>query len=351
MKIENIEIDIVDIDLTRPYTIAYKTTSSIKTLVLKIILADGTIGLGASNVSKYVVGMDTMDSYNNSKEYIDELIGSDIYSFWMIINDIESKFINDPGSKAAFNIAVYDAYCKKLGISIGKFLGRKIKSLPTSITVGIKSVEETISEINEYLGLGFNYIKIKLGNNVEEDIRRINIINEKFGNKIKIRIDANQGWSLDDTIKFYNNTKQIELIEQPLSVDELNNYLDFPSEIKKIIALDESLVNFKDSIKLCDKNYGNIFNIKLMKCGGVTSGQQIANQAYHNNIDLMWGCNDESIVSISAALNTALSFNNTKYLDLDGSFDLEKDIVSGGFKLINGVLHPLDSPGFGNNLI
>ncbi|MBV20373.1 MAG: dipeptide epimerase, partial [Cytophagia bacterium] len=241
MKIENIEIDIVDIDLTRPYTIAYKTTSSIKNLVLKIILADGTIGLGASNVSKYVVGMDTMDSYNNSKEYIDELIGSDIYSFWMIINDIESKFINDPGSKAAFNIAVYDAYCKKLGISIGKFLGRKIKSLPTSITVGIKSVEETISEINEYLGLGFNYIKIKLGNNVEEDIRRINIINEKFGNKIKIRIDANQGWSLDDTIKFYNNTKQIELIEQPLSVDELNNYLDFPSEIKKIIALDESL--------------------------------------------------------------------------------------------------------------
>jgi L-alanine-DL-glutamate epimerase-like enolase superfamily enzyme len=136
-----------------------------------------------------------------------------------------------------------------------------------------------------------------------------------------------------------------------LSVDELNNYLDFPSEIKKIIALDESLVNFKDSIKLSDKNYGNIFNIKLMKCGGVTSGQQIANQAYHNNIDLMWGCNDESIVSISAALNTALSFNNTKYLDLDGSFDLEKDIVSGGFKLINGVLHPLDSPGFGNNLI
>ena len=82
MKIENIEIDIVDIDLTRPYTIAYKTTSSIKTLVLKIILRDGTVGLGASNVSKYVVGLDTMDSYNNSKEYIEHLKGNDIDSFW-----------------------------------------------------------------------------------------------------------------------------------------------------------------------------------------------------------------------------------------------------------------------------
>ena len=89
------------------------------------------------------------------------------------------------------------------------FLGRKIKSLPTSITVGIKDTEETISEINEYLGMGFNHIKIKLGNDIDEDIRRINIINEKFGNKIKIRIDANQGWSLDYTIKFYEETKQI----------------------------------------------------------------------------------------------------------------------------------------------
>ena len=351
MKIENIEIDIINIDLTRPYTIAYKTTSSIKTLVIKVILSNGNYGLGASNVSKYVVGLDTTDSYNNSKKYLNHLLGRDLDSFWMIINDIENKFIDDPGSKAAYNIAVYDAYCNYHGISIGKFLGRKIKSLPTSVTVGIKNTEETISEINEYLGLGFKYIKIKLGNNVEEDIRRINIINEKFGNKIKIRIDANQGWSLNDTIKFYSETKQIELIEQPLSAKDLTGYLKFPSKIKDIIALDESLVNFKDALKLSSNNYGKIFNIKLMKCGGITSGQKIANLAYQNNIDLMWGCNDESIISISAALNTALSFINTKYLDLDGSLDLVKDLVSGGFNLKNGIMKPIDKPGLGIKLI
>jgi len=351
MKIENVEIDIIKINLTRTYTIAYKTTSSIKMLVIKVILSNSIVGLGASNVSKYVVGLDTKDSYNNSKKYIDHLLGRDLNSFWMIVNDIENKFIDDPGSKAAYNIAIYDAYCKYQGISIGKFLGRKIISLPTSVTVGIKSTEETISEINEYIGFGFKYIKIKLGNNVEEDIRRINIIYEKFGNKIKIRIDANQGWSLNDTIRFYSETKQIELIEQPLSTKDLTGYLKFPSEIKDIIALDESLVNFKDALKLSCNNYGKIFNIKLMKCGGITSGQQIANQAYQNNIDLMWGCNDESIISISAALNTALSFVNTKYLDLDGSFDLKKDIVSGGFNLKNGVLQPFDSPGLGIKLI
>ena len=55
MIIDNID-ELADIKLTRPYTIAYKTTSSIKNIFVKIILRDGTIGLGSSNVSKYVVG-------------------------------------------------------------------------------------------------------------------------------------------------------------------------------------------------------------------------------------------------------------------------------------------------------
>ncbi len=351
MKIEKIEIDLIDIALSRPYTIAYKTTSSIQSLIIKIILKNGTVGIGSSNVSKYVVGLTTEDSFKNSLLYRDKLIGKDIDSFSSIIEDVENEFINDPGSKAAYNIALHDTICKKNDISLGKFLGRKVKNIPTSITVGIKNVEETISEINEYLSKGFQFIKIKLGNQVDEDIERIQKIDDVFGNRIHIRIDANQGWTVKDTIKFCDKTKNIELIEQPLPVRKLNEYLSFSESIKKVIALDESLVTLGDAIRLSSDNYGKIFNIKLMKCGGITSGQSIANQALKSNIDLMWGCNDESIISISAALNTALSFENTKYLDLDGSFDLEKDLVSGGFSLNNGILEPIDRPGLGVQIL
>ena len=47
--------------------------------------------------------------------------GKDIDSFWMIINDIENEFIGDPGSKAGFNLAVYDAYCKSLVFLLENF--------------------------------------------------------------------------------------------------------------------------------------------------------------------------------------------------------------------------------------
>ena len=217
---------------------------------------------------------------------------------------------------------------------MSKFLERKIAPLPTSVTVGIKGIEETIAEIEEYCNAGFKHIKIKLGQQIDQDIERILKTQEKFKNSVVIRIDANQGWSFNDTIKFFGSVGNIELIEQPLKVANSAEILGFPKELTPA-----------DAIKYSTQNYAGIYNIKLMKCGGISAAREIASTALAKGIDLMWGCNDESIISISAALNVAMSYPNTKYLDLDGSFDLAKDVVTGGFEIKNGVMIP--APGLG----
>ena len=84
-----------------------------------------------------------------------------------------------------------------------------------------------------------------------------------------------------------------------------------------------------------------------MKCGGIKAAREIALIARQAGINLFWGCNDESVISITAALHTAYSCPNTKYLDLDGSFDLSKDIVEGGFQLTDGYLYHFNKPGLG----
>jgi L-alanine-DL-glutamate epimerase-like enolase superfamily enzyme len=90
-----------------------------------------------------------------------------------------------------------------------------------------------------------------------------------------------------------------------------------------------------------------IYNIKLMKCGGIIGAREIAGIAKPAGIKLFWGCNDESIISITAALHVAYSCPHTHYLDLDGSFDLAEDLVQGGFEIKNGLLMINKQPGFG----
>ena len=117
---------------------------------------------------------------------------------------------------------------------------------------------------------------------------------------------------------------------------------------RKKLAADESLHHAKAALDLAAVNHPfGIYNIKLMKCGGILGAREIAGIAKPAGIQLFWGCNDESIISITAALHVAYSCPHTQYLDLDGSFDLAEDLVKGGFEIKNGLLMINKQPGFG----
>lgn len=344
MNISKINFYKEDLDLVRPYTIAYKTISSVDNLFVEIELSNGVIGLGASSPSKSVVGDDVQSSLEKIQdEGLDWLVGKDITHFNALLEEARTRYWNSKGIYAAVDIALYDAFCKYLGISLSSFLGVHHQSMPTSITIGIKNVEETLIEAEEYIERNFSYLKVKLGHSVEEDVERLVKLREKYGNEIYIRVDANQGYSVEDLHSFYKQTKtlELELIEQPLLASQIEESRNLPQNIRALIAADESLVDAKSALSLIGPpNACGIFNIKLMKCGGISNALEIAKTAAYNDISLMWGCNDESVISITAALHTALSCPHTKYIDLDGSLDLAKDVVTGGFKIENGVMCP-----------
>ncbi len=167
---------------------------------------------------------------------------------------------------------------------------------------------------------------------------------------MRTREDANQGYDLAQLKNFMEETKYLamELIEQRLKVDKENELTSPHKTERKKLAADKSLSDAASALRLSrwPMPYG-IFNIKLMKCGGIRGAREIAIIAAAADINLFWGCNDESIVSITAALHAAFSCSNTKYLDLDGSFDLGSDLVTGGFILKDGYLYCSDESGLG----
>jgi len=322
MKIKNIKTWSVDLGNTKPYTIAFKTVDEVKNAFVQITLENGTTGIGAGNPSEYVTG----ESFEQCEKALHEnnldfLVGRDIRELNQLLYEVLVRFPKNPAARAALDIALHDVFTKHLNIPLVKFLGQKITSMPTSNTIGIKNVEDTLKEAQEYGDRGFTVLKVKLGKDLEEDVERLVKLREKFGKRFTIRIDANQGYTVEQTIAFAKRTAQldVELIEQPLPAKQ-----DFTAPVA-----------------------AGIFNIKLMKCGGVREALRIADIAALQNIELFWGCNDESIVSITAALHAAFSCAHTKYIDLDGSLDLARDVVRGGFVLKDGVMYCSDKPGLG----
>jgi L-Ala-D/L-Glu epimerase len=350
-KIKDIKVWDADLGNTKPYTIAFKTVDEVRNAFVEITLDNGQSGIGSGNPSEYVVGENLSRCLEALQENnLDFLIGRDIRDLQQLTFEVWKRFPNNPSARAALDVALYDVFTKFLDVPLVRFLGQKISSLPTSNTIGIMNVDDTLREAEGFIKQGFKILKVKLGKDLQEDIERLVRIRERFGKNVTVRIDANQGYTGDQTVDFYNRTKHldIELIEQPLPARAISEMKALPEEIRRCIAADESLITPADAIELIKPPLAaGIFNIKLMKCGGVSQALKIADIALHEGVTLFWGCNDESIVSITAALHAAFSCERTKYIDLDGSLDLGRDVVKGGFILKDGVMHCSDKPGLG----
>jgi len=351
MTIKEIRVSREVLDLTRPYTIAYKTVSEMETVLVEVVSVNGLKGLGTANPSYQVVGESVADSMEIlTEENLQPFIGRDIRQLNQLCHELQQAFPEHPGARAALDIAFHDLFGHVIELPLVEYLGQHHYEMPTSITIGIKNVAETLEEAREYIDRKFRILKVKLGHSLEEDIERLIKLRETYGNEIGIRVDANQGYTVEEFLTFMEQTDplNIELIEQPLKSSLIQTMRELPPDIKPDIAADESLISPQDAWDLATPSPAcGIFNIKLMKCGGIHQARRIAAISRFSDQKLMWGCNDESIIGITAALHAAFSCPNTRFIDLDGSLDLGRDLVMGGFEIVDGMMRLSGGSGLG----
>ena len=351
MKITAVRTWVEHFELVRPYTIAFRSVDAAENSIVELCTDGGYIGLGAASPEPHVTG-ETIEACHGAlaEEALTWLVGCDVRELPALCRELGKRMPQVPAARAAVDIALHDLFAQLLGLPLVDILGRAHEKLPTSITIGIKPVEATLTEAEEYLERGFHVLKVKLGHSLQEDLDRLRALRGKIGAHIKIRVDPNQGYSPAEVVQFVEQTREldVEFLEQPMDVAKLDELRALPVEVRQRVAADESLLSEEDALDLIKPPRAcGIFNIKLMKSGGVFPALRIAAIAQTAGIELMWGCMDESIISITAALHAALASPATRYLDLDGSLDLARDVVKGGFVLRDGYLSTSNVPGLG----
>jgi L-alanine-DL-glutamate epimerase-like enolase superfamily enzyme len=351
MRIVSASSRVEALGLTRPYTIAFRRIESVDNAIVTLETDSGTRGAGAASPEPKVTG-ETMEDCRAALagDGLAWLEGKDPEELEALCGEAASRIPRAPAARAAVDIALHDLAARSRGVPLVEMLGRVHEAFPTSITIGIKPLAETLEEAEEYRARGFRILKVKIGLDLDEDLERLARLRERVGPRMGIRADANQGYSVNQVLRFFRETEPLglEFVEQPLPARDVEGLRSLPEEIRERIAADESLLDEEDARRLAGPPRAcGIFNIKLMKCGGVAEARRIAAVAESAGIRLMWGCMDESRISIAAALHAALSCRATRYLDLDGSLDLARDVVSGGFLLADGLLSTLPAAGLG----
>jgi L-alanine-DL-glutamate epimerase-like enolase superfamily enzyme len=352
MKVTNIETWIVEMPLAVPYTISYEDVNKTTNVFIRIDTDKKINGFGCAAPDFAVTGETVPSVYSIfNEELLLRTKGEDVLRISKLIEKVRPIFEKNPSARAAFDMALHDILGKTANLPLWKLLGGYRSSIKTSVTIGILPVKETLEYADKYIKQGFKSLKLKGGKDVDLDVERIIKVREFVGKSIEIRFDANQGYTVEESLKLVKSTRsaRLELLEQPTPRGKPNLLRSVTEDVPIPVMADESLLDLRDAFRLAKNSLVDMINIKLMKVGGIYDALQVNSVARSAGLEVMVGCMDEAALSIAAGLHFALARPNVIYADLDGHLDLIDDPTSGAVVLKNGILYPTKKPGLGFN--
>ena len=154
---------------------------------------------------------------------------------------------------------------------------------------------------------GVKSFKVKVGNSPAEDLARVNEI-RRLRPEVRIRIDVNGLWSVDQAEQFLNSVGDIEYVEQPCAtIEELR-------ELKKRISVkivgDEILRKADNPFDIELADAVDYLMLKVQPLGGIKRAHAIAN---HHKLPVVVSSALESAVGIKYGLELAASFDEMRF--------------------------------------
>lgn len=252
-----------------------------------------------------------------------------------------------PTALCAFDLAFHDLLGLASGLPLYKLLGGYRRSLPTSVTLPLASLEASVEAAERRASQGFTVLKIKGGLDPEEDVRRVKAIHNRLPH-LTLRLDLDGGYTVEAAIAVGRTlVGMIEMLEQPIAPGDLEALRVVTGQSAVPILADQSAAGPDSVLQLAAGRVVNGISVKVGACGGLRCAGMVDAIARAAHLATMVGCLIEPALLTSAGLSFALSSPNVRYADLDGYLELENDPSLPGFQLKDGMLIASDEPGLG----
>lgn len=350
MKIKEIEIYAINLPLHEPFIISYARYDTMPSIIVKLTTDTDIVGYGESVADEHVTGESWESTYAVLKNTLaPKLIGMNPAHMEKIHDCMDAEIYGVPAAKAAIDIACYDAVGKALGVPVYDLLGgRYHDEFPITHVLSIGTPEHMAKEAEQRVQEGYRSLKMKVGTDVLEDVKRIQAVRERVGESIAIRIDVNQGWvNSSATLQALRKLENCSLdwLEQPVKADDIDAMVEIKTKTSVPIMIDEGLRGNREMREIIAKRAADKVNIKLMKCGGIYPAMKLAHMAEMAGIECQVGSMVESSVGSAAGFHVAFSKKIMTSVELTGPLKFSEDI--GNLKYDVPFIRLTEKPGLG----
>ena len=317
MKITKIETQVKHIELKTPFKTALRTATHVEFVRVHIEDENGHVGIGEAPATKAITGEDIeiiLNSIESVKEQFLNLTCKEALEILHSVSNIGSS------AKAALDMAFISLHVQQENRSLAEhFCIEDFTPIKTDVTISLNSADVMLEDAKKAYDEGKYILKVKVGSDVLHAVDVIRKIAKELLH-VQILVDANQAWTLEDSLIFIKNMQdvKIELIEQPVIAADLDGLKKITEASDIPILADEAVFTLEDVKKVIESKSADMINIKLMKCGGVTKAIEILEYAREKKVTCMLGSMLEGPYSINIALYLAFAYRDViRYIDLD----------------------------------
>jgi len=196
---------------------------------------------------------------------------------------------------AGIDIALWDIKGKALGIPMWRMLGAKTNEVYAYASGGYyeegESPLKVIDEMVSYVEMGYTAVKMKCGGtDLKGDIARIGGVRKAIGPNVKLMIDANLGYTLDDATRAIQAFEQFDIFwfEEPLYwYDGIRGLGKLANRTRVPIAAGESQMTAWEARDLVDMGNIRYMQFDATRFGGLTELIRVANYCKVHDVQIV----------------------------------------------------------------
>ena len=353
MKIKDVRTRVLRVPVKSPITDAYFSHKARNHVFVEVETDEGISGLGEAGQYFAVSSVPPLIR-EGFRPY---LIGQDpaeVRELWDTL--YKRSFLYGRRGVAiialsAVEIALWDIIGKSLKEPLHRLLGGRLVDRVRAYASGgfYKPERDLIREMKTFVKSGFTAVKMKVGFDPEDDVRRVKVIRKEIGGDIDLIIDANMGYLPGTAIKVARELENQEILwfEEPVSADDVEGLREVKKNSGIPIAAGENEYTEFGFRELIEKRAVDIVQADVTRCGGVSQAKQIASLASRRGMQHaphVFG----SIVGLVASLHLIASETNGYILEYDQTENsLREEIIDQYIDLKDGYLAIPEKPGIG----
>lgn len=356
LPIDRVEVHGVSVPLVGGgFRNAYVTKTAQRSAVVRLVAADGSVGLGNIDPSPgYSVETIEQSLLALRDRLAPRVVGLDAGNPHAVIRAMNATLEGYLDAKAAIEMAVIDMLSRRLGISVHQYLGGAVVSeVRFNAWIGIGSPDEAAAEARKWFDRGFRSAKVKVGGGIRADRDRLGAVREAVGGEMQLRADANAGYGVEDAIALGKLLEPVnlQLLEQPVAADDLDGMARVRRGVGMPVMADESITDYRSLIDVIRADCADIVKLKVMKQGGFLQCRRMLETASAAGMRVVVGHGfGLGINTVAEIMLAATSEAVLEGLECVGPLKTADDIVTEKLDLGRGRIDLPGGPGLGVQL-